>query len=344
MNPSSHSRYSRQILFPSIGEEGQRRLQASKVAIVGLGALGSVLADHMVRAGIGYVRLIDRDFVEESNLQRQMLYDEEDAAQSLPKAVAAANKLRRINSGVTVEAVVADLNAENGEALLSDLHLILDGSDNYQVRYLINDVAVKYGIPWIHGAAVRSRGLFAVIRPGITPCYRCLFPNVPEARGDTCDTVGVIGPIVHLIASYQAAEALKLLVGDEAHLNPYLEQLDVWENQHQQIHIEKGRNPDCPACVHHRFDFLDARMEQERYLLLCGRDTVQVLPRGRRTISLAEMAKRLRPLGEVVVTDYLLRFEIPPYRLVLFPDGRLLVHGTHDLTAAKSLYAKYIGT
>lgn len=343
MDSFLHARYSRQILFPAIGMEGQKKLGASRVAIVGMGALGTVLANHMVRAGVGFIRLIDRDFVEESNLQRQMLYDEEDAAQLLPKAIAAAKKLRKINSSIRIEPHMVDLNPENADELLSDVHLILDGSDNFQVRYLINDVAVKYRIPWVYGAAVRARGMFTVIWPYVTPCYRCLFPTPPEGRGETCDTVGVIGPIIHVVASYQAAEGLKILLGKDHHLNPHLEQFELWENEHLQIDVRRGRNPDCPACVHRRFDFLDFHLGSEQYTSLCGRDTVQILPKGKREVNLAEIATRLAPLGKVQKTEYLVRFDIEPYRLIFFQDGRVMVHGTNDVTIAKTLYAKYVG-
>ncbi|HJV46266.1 MAG TPA: ThiF family adenylyltransferase, partial [Bacillota bacterium] len=268
------TRYSRQMLFSPIGKAGQMKLKSKKVAIVGMGALGTVLANHMVRAGIGFVRIIDRDFVEESNLQRQMLYDEDDAREHLPKAIAAARKLEKINSSITIDPVIADLNATNAEELLSTVDLILDGSDNFQVRFLMNDVSVKFQIPWIYGGAVSARGMFAVIRPGQTPCYRCLFPTPPTGRGETCDTAGVIGPIIHIIASYQATEALKLLVDADDDINTNLEQFDIWANQHVQLNISTGKNANCPACGLGHYEFLDPENElTEDYTSLCGRDT-----------------------------------------------------------------------
>ena len=338
-------RYSRQMLFAPIGAKGQERLGQQKVAIVGMGALGTVLANHMVRAGVGHVRLIDRDFVEASNLQRQMLYDEQDAADHLPKAVAAAAKLRAINSTVQVEEVVADLHAGNAESLLADAALILDGTDNFQVRYLVNDVACKHQIPWVYGGAVRARGMVAVIRPGITPCFRCLFPHSPAGRGETCDTVGVIGPIVHVIASFQAAEALKLLVGATEALNPNLEQIDLWDNDVLSIPISEGRNPDCPACVHGQYEYLELRSaEMEEFATLCGRDTVQIRPGTPQSVDLSALAARLEKLGEVEPNRFLLRFRPQEGNtLVFFADGRVLVQGTDEITTARTLYARYVG-
>jgi adenylyltransferase/sulfurtransferase len=344
MEPESIRRYSRQLLFSPIGMEGQKKLLASKVAIVGMGALGTVLANHMVRAGIGFVRMIDRDFVEESNLQRQMLYDEEDAAQHLPKAVAAAAKLRKINSAVAVEAVVADLNPTNAVSYLGDADLILDGTDNFQVRYLINDVAVKHRIPWVYGGAVSAKGMFAVIRPGETPCYRCLFPQPPDGRGETCDTVGVIGPIIHIIASYQATEAIKLLLGAKERVNPNLEQFELWQNEQMQMDIRSGRNLNCPACGQRRFEFLDQIAEHaEEFAALCGRDTVQITPSLPKQIDLQQLYRRFASIGTVEINPFLLRFQIDGYKLVFFKDGRVLVQGTDDITTAKSLYARYVG-
>ncbi|MED4781793.1 ThiF family adenylyltransferase [Brevibacillus choshinensis] len=337
-------RYSRQMLYSPIGPSGQEVLANKKVAIVGMGALGTVLANHLVRAGVGHVRMIDRDFVEASNLQRQILYDEADALDHLPKAIAAANKLQAINSSVIVEGIIADLHAGNAQSLLADVDLILDGSDNFQVRYLINDIAIMYDIPWVYGGAVHSRGMFAVIRPGVTPCLRCLFPHAPVGRGETCDTVGVIGPLVSIIASYQATEAIKLLIGDLDHLNPYLEQLDVWQNDHDQLSIANGRNPDCPVCVRKEFDYL-ATMEgtTEDFAALCGRDTVQIRPVHPVNVDLALLAKRFEPLGAIEHNRFLLRFHVDGHTLVFFQDGRVLVQGTDDLTIARTLYAKYVG-
>jgi molybdopterin/thiamine biosynthesis adenylyltransferase len=344
MEPNGNARYSRQILFPPIGQSGQVKLSASRVAIVGLGALGTVLANHMVRSGVGFVRLIDRDFVEESNLQRQMLYDEEDAGNHTPKAIAAADKLQKVNSSVIIEPIIGDLHSYNAEQWLGDVDLILDGTDNFQTRYLINDVAIKHRIPWVYGGAVSSRGMFMSVRPLETPCYRCLFPDQPSGRGETCDTVGVIGPIIHIIASYQATEALKILVGAENQFNPNLEQFDLWTNMHMQMDITQSKHPNCPACGRGEFDFLHPVGDnQEVYSALCGRDSVQIAPRHAMSVDLEQEAKVFRSIGRVEQNAFLLRFHVDEYTLVLFKDGRVMVQGTQDIAMAKSLYARYIG-
>ncbi|MBD0382728.1 ThiF family adenylyltransferase [Paenibacillus sedimenti] len=339
------ARYSRQTLFSPIGIEGQRKLNASKVAIVGMGALGTVLANHMVRAGIGYVRLIDRDFVEASNLQRQMLYDEEDAANSIPKAIAAARRLQLVNSLVTIEPHVTDLNPTNAEQLLGGVDLILDGTDNFSVRFLINDVSIKLGIPWIYGGAVASRGVSLTIIPGQTPCLRCLFTQAPAAgTTETCDTAGVIGGIIHVVASFQATEALKLLVGDEKNLNLKMQQWDLWFNQNSAINVAGARKADCPACGTQHYEYLDAILDNDTIQSLCGRNSVQIHPIHPSSLSLDDWEERLKPLGLVEKNRFLLKFQASPdLHLVIFPDGRVLVQGTDDLTQAKSLYSRYIG-
>ncbi|MFV9510088.1 ThiF family adenylyltransferase [Tepidibacillus sp. LV47] len=338
-------RYSRQHLFPYIGKEGQEKLKNSRVAIVGMGALGTALANHMVRSGIGYVRIMDRDFVEYSNLQRQMLYDEKDAKQGLPKAIAAKKKLNAINSDVIVDAHVTDLTWKNAEELLSDVDLILDGTDNFAVRYLINDVAVKHGIPWIYGGAVSSRGMTITIIPEKTPCFRCLFPEAPApGTTQTCDTAGVIGPIIQLVAAYQATEALKLLVGDHEHLSTSLRNFELWQNDYSEINVKNARNQDCPTCGHHHYEYLDPKDKSERVVSLCGRDTIQVTPSQETKLDLKKLAQTLQPIGRVEETPFLLRFYVEDYKLTIFPDGRTLVQGTDDLVIAKNLFAKYIGS
>lgn len=338
-------RYSRQILFAPIGEEGQRRLSASRVAVVGLGALGTVLANLMVRAGVGYVRLIDRDFVEPSNLQRQMLYDEHDARESRPKAVAAADKLRAINGEASIESHVTDLNPTNAEALLSDVDLLLDGTDNFAVRFLVNDVAVKHGIPWIYGGAVSSRGVAMAIIPGESPCLRCVFGQTPpQGSAETCDTAGVIGPIIHVVASFQAAEALKLLVGNRAQVNRKMLHFDLWHNHLGAVDISGARKDNCPACGQGRYEYLQAELEGETIQSLCGRNSVQILPLAKRKIDLSEWAAKFDKIGAVERNPFLLKLEIREgLKLVLFPDGRVMVQGTDDITLAKSLYSRYIG-
>jgi adenylyltransferase/sulfurtransferase len=338
-------RYSRQILFKQIGEEGQLNLMNSRVVVVGAGALGTVIANHLVRSGVGYVRLIDRDLVELSNLQRQTLFDEDDAQLNLPKAIAAQKRLNKINSTVTVDAVIVDLNLDNAEELLSGFDVIVDGTDNFMTRFLINDVAVKYNIPWVHGAAVSSRGMFAVFKPGITPCYRCLFPHVPSSNGETCDTIGVLSPLTDIIGSFQAIETIKLLIGSSA-TTPNLEQIDIWDHTSMQMDISEGRNPNCPTCVNRQFDFLDRSSEQQvAYTTLCGRETVQINPRQKGELDIKKTADNLRKSGKVIANEFLLRFT--PYEdlsIVVFKDGRVLIHGTNDPVKAKMLYAKYIGS
>lgn len=336
-------RYSRQILFKPIGESGQRELLKKSAVIVGMGALGTAISNHLVRAGVGHVRMIDRDLVELSNLQRQSLYDEDDAKENLPKVIAAERKLKKINSTIKIEPVIADLNPDNAEDLLKGFDVIIDGTDNFSTRYLINDVSIKWNIPWVFGAAVSSRGMHAVIIPGKTPCYRCLFPDVQTGRGETCDTVGVLSPITSIIGSFEAVEALKLLVGAEH--NPNLEQFDVWNHSFLQMNVSEGKNPDCPACVHHRYEFLDPSSDRQiSYAVLCGRDTVQISPRNAGEFALSELAEKLRQIGKVTVNSFLLRFSPEEnISIVFFKDGRVLIHGVGDIPTAKKYYAQYIG-
>lgn len=336
-------RYSRQILFQPIGLKGQKKLSESRAVIVGQGALGTIIANHLVRSGVGFVRIIDRDFVELTNLQRQTLFDEDDAKENLPKVIAAEKKLRKINSSIEIDAVIADLNLDNAEDLLTGFDVILDGTDNFMTRFLINDVAVKHNIAWVHGGAVSSRGMFTAIIPHKTPCYRCLFPNVQTGRGETCDTVGVLSMLTDIIGSFEAMEGIKILVGAET--NPNLEQLDIWYNSSIQMDIAKGRNPDCPTCGKHQFEFLDrSSQEQVLFTTLCGRNTVQVNSRKVNKINISELAEILKKHGRVMGNDYLLRFfPDDEITMVLFKDGRVLVHGTDDVVKAKSYFTKYIG-
>lgn len=338
-------RYSRQLLFAPIGEPGQAKLMQSRVAIVGMGALGTVLANHMVRAGVGFVRIIDRDFVESSNLQRQMLYDEADAAASEPKAMAAAKRLQQANSMVKLEPVVADLHPANAESLLADVDLILDGTDNFAVRFLINDVSLKHNIPWIYGGAVSSRGVSMTIIPGETPCLRCMFGQAPaQGTTETCDTAGVIGPIIHTVASHQATEAFKLLVGAHANLNRKMVHWDLWYNQHAAVDVSKARKLDCPACGQGHYEYLQQETEGDTIQSLCGRNSVQIQPVNPASFVLADWAEKWRPLGRVELNPFLLKFyPNETLALILFSDGRLIVQGTADPVVAKSLYSRYIG-
>lgn len=336
-------RYSRQTLFKPIGEDGQRMLLSKKAVVVGMGALGTVIANHLVRSGVGHVRLIDRDLVELSNLQRQSLYDEKDAEENLPKVIAAEKKLRKINSTIVVEAIIADLNIENGEELLHGFDVIVDGTDNFSTRYLINDISIKLGIPWVFGAAVSSRGMHAVIIPGKTPCYRCLFPEIQTGLGETCDTVGVLSPITDIIGSFEAIEVLKILVG--ADTNPNLEQFDIWYHSFLQMDITEGKNPNCPACVHHQYEFLDRTSPlQTTYAILCGRETVQINPRHVNEFDLQDLANKLQKSGKVILNAFLLQFTPDDQiKMVFFRDGRVLVHGVDDIALAKTYYSRYVG-
>lgn len=339
------NRYSRQTLFAPIGKEGQQRIRQARIAIVGMGALGTVLANHMARAGVGFMRIMDRDFVEMSNLQRQMLFEEQDAENSAPKAVAAAERLRRINSDVGIEEHIIDLNPTNAESLLTDVDLILDGSDNFAVRFLVNDVSIKHRIPWIYGGAVSSRGVSMSIRPQVTPCLRCVFDQ-PPARGtaETCDTAGVISPIIHVVTSYQATEALKLIVGDHERLHNQMMHFDLWSNQFSAVDISKAQKPDCPACGLGRYEFLDMELEEDTIQSLCGRNSVQIHPIIPSQLSLPEWAERLKPLGKVELNAFLMKFHVDDSLcIVLFPDGRAIIQGTDDIVIAKNIYSKYVG-
>ena len=339
MNDSLHEKYSRQILFAGIGEQGQQHLLNSSAVIVGCGAIGSAVAQLLVRAGIGRLRIIDRDFVEPSNLQRQTLFDEADARSSLPKAAAAEGKLRSINSSVAVEGVVSDLSARNADKLLNGFDLILDGTDNFEARLLINDFAVKFAKPWIYSAAVASYGVTLVIRPQVTPCLACLMENERQGIEETCDTVGVLGPIVNLVASLEAAEALKLLAGREDALHGRLISCDTWSGRFQSVSV--SRNPECLVCVRRNFRYLEG--EAQPHITMCGRDSVQIHERSR-DLDLRVLKERLAPaVDDVRYNDFLLRFRVPPYEVTVFADGRAILKGTKDPAVARSLYARYIG-
>lgn len=337
---SFEERYSRQILFPGIGSGGQSRLAQARVAIVGCGATGSMLAALLARAGVGTLRIIDRDYVEASNLQRQSLYDEADAAASLPKAVAAARKLTAFNSEIKVESEVADLTPENIAGLLSGMHLLLDGTDNFETRYLLNDFAVQQGMPWIYCAAVGSYGLTMNILPGETACLACLFPEAPSGGLETCDTAGVLGPAVSVAASIAAAESLKLLVGARRRLRGTLLSWDCWSNQFSQIQAATPR-PDCRSCG--RRDFVHLAGEGRPHITLCGRNSVQIHERNR-PVDFGLMSERLKPHGRVQHNEFVLKFWHGLYEFTLFPDGRAIIKGTSDVAIARSLYARYIGS
>jgi molybdopterin/thiamine biosynthesis adenylyltransferase len=338
-----HERYSRQILFEGIGEVGQQRLLDSRVTIIGCGALGSAQAEALARAGVGRLRLVDRDFVEASNLQRQTMFTEKDALERLPKSIASANHITRINSEIETEPIVADVNHTNVERFVKDADVVLDGTDNFATRYLINDACVKHSINWVYGAAVSSYGVTMTIRPHTSPCLRCIFPEAPGAgSAPTCDTAGVIMPIISVVASVQVCEALKLLTGHVESLHNSLMQFDVWRNEWRRISV-KTPSADCSTCALKKFATLEAEAG-EFAAVLCGRDAVQISPQASAArIDLASLAKRLRAAGEVKVNPYLLRFRVGNYELTVFEDARSIIRGTDDVATARSLYAKYVG-
>jgi adenylyltransferase/sulfurtransferase len=343
-------RYSRQILFRGIGAEGQARLARSKVAIVGCGATGSALAALLARAGVGTLRIIDRDYVEPSNLQRQSLFDEQDASESLPKAIAAARKIAAFNSQIVVEPKVDDVVPANIGALLDGIEIILDGTDNFETRYLINDFAVKNSRLWIYSAAVGSYAATMNVLPGETACLACIFPDSPRGIVDTCETSGILNSAVNLVASIAATETLKLLVGDGTdgtkvqHLPKTLRKtllsFDLWTNEHAEIIAAKPR-PGCRCCGER--DFIHLAGEGRPHITLCGRNSVQIHER-QRPINFTEMDRRLQPHGTVRHNDFILKFWHDPYEMTLFPDGRAIIKGTTDTAVARSLYARYVGS
>lgn len=339
------SRYARQIRYAPIGASGQHSINESRVAIVGMGALGCVIASHLVRSGVGHVRIIDRDIVEWSNLQRQMLYTERDVQQLLPKVEAAAVHLREINSSIVIEPIVADVTPLNAEQLLSNMQLIIDGTDNFSIRYLLNDISVKHNIPWIYGGAVGASGMTMTIMPGDSPCYRCLFPE-PPAPGmtDTCETAGVLSPIIDIIASVQASEAIKLLSGNEQALHRTLFQVDLWNHAWMPVGLAGARKNECPTCGQHHYPFLEENGAETAAATLCGRHTVQITPGKPANLDLEQLKLRLAPAGRTTYNRYLLRVELPEgLTFVLFSDGRALVQGTDELLKAKSVYAELLG-
>lgn len=340
-------RYHRQTLLPQIGRTGQDRLARSRVLLVGCGALGTVIAEQLARAGVETLRIVDRDIVELSNLQRQTLFDENDAAEGIPKAIAAQRRLRQVNSTITVDAHVVDFFAGNAEELARDVDLILDGTDNVETRTLLNEISVKHGVPWVYGACVGTEGRVMTIRPPATACLRCVFPEMPgPGELPTCDTAGVLGPVAGIVASLQAVAAIKLLSGNEDAAGQQMIVVDAWENRFRSIDLADAKRADCPVCAQRQFDALE-RGGSSRGLSLCGRNAVQVRPERSATISLDAMARRLEPFGVVTRTPYLLRLELKDERamqLTVFPDGRLIVAGTDDLERARSVYARYIGS
>lgn len=342
MNAAVNGRYSRQILFDPIGEEGQRRLQAARALIVGCGALGTAQSEALCRAGVGRLRIVDRDFVEPSNLQRQTMFTESDAADRLPKTIAAANHLREINSEVEIEPQIADVNHSNIEQLIDGCDVVLDGTDNFATRYLVNEACVKHNIDWIYGAAVGSYGVTMTIRPHQTACLRCMFDEIPAAgSAPTCDTAGVIMPIINIVAAVQVSEALKLLTGRLENLHGSLMQFDVWRNEWRKI-VPGAPRADCPVCGLASYETLSPESHQAA-AVLCGRDAIQISPSQTTRVDFASLAERLRRAGEVKFNEYLLRFRTGNFELTVFKDARSIIRGTNEIATARSLYAKYIG-
>ncbi len=337
----SVERYHRQVLLPVIGASGQERLRRGRVCVLGMGALGTHVATLLARAGVGFLRLVDRDVLEWTNLQRQVLYEEADVEAALPKAVAAARALGRVNRNVVIEPVVIDVDATTIVPLIADVDLVIDGSDNFEVRYLLNDAALELKKPWVYGGAISTLGTTLTIIPGETACLRCLFPDPPSAGSvPTCDTVGVLGPAAALIGALQAAEAIKLLVGAWSACNRTLITVDLWTLEIARVTAQ--RRADCPACALGERRFLSKRAPTQT-VALCGRDAVQVVVHPRVEIDLALLMQRLAPLGEVHYNPYLIRFRTDGYELTVFPDGRAIIRGTSDPAVARALYARYIG-
>lgn len=342
MDGNQRERYIRQIIFPQLGESGQNKLLAARVVLIGCGANGTVIANTLARAGVGTLIIIDRDFVELNNLQRQVLFDEEDVASGLPKAIAAANKLRRVNSSIRIEGMVADVNVENIEDLIEGAQLVLDGTDNFEARFLINDACVKHNIPWIYDGAVASYGMTMTIVPHETACLRCAF-NQPPAPGTlaTCDTAGVVAPIVGVMSSIVSAEAIKLLVGTGRRNTGFIH-VDLWDNNFESFNVPRRR--DCPACGLGRFEYLEGESTGAAAAFLCGRNAVQINPGKGHALNLPALAERLEKIGKVSINEYLVKFTADNYELTIFPDARAIVKGTEDAAVARSLYSKYIGT
>jgi len=338
----AEDRYSRQVRFAPIGEKGQERIQASRVVLIGLGALGTVAADLLVRAGIGHLRIIDRDFVELSNLQRQSLFDEDDVRKNLPKAVAAESKLKRINSSVQVEAVVEDINPNNVEDFISGCDLVLDALDNFETRFVLNDACHKHERPWIYTGAVGSYGVVLPILPRRTPCLRCLLGSMPApGTSPTCETAGVIASITHTIAAIQVSEALKWLTGNLAESDIRLISYEIWSHQFQRINPGRDAMAACPVCSQAKYEYLNGN--PLRSITLCGRNAVQLIPGVKGDMDFAELAKSISAFGSVQFNDFLLKCTSPPYELTLFKDGRAIVKGTEEAGVARSVYSKMVG-
>ena len=342
---SALDRYVRQMRYPPVGEEGQQKLSQGRALICGCGALGSVLANTLARAGVGNLRLVDRDFLETNNLQRQVLYDEQDVAAGIPKAIAAQTRLQAINSQINIEAVVTDVDHTNIGDLLDQVDVILDGTDNFETRFLLNDAALQFDIPWIYGGCIGAAGQTMTIVPGETPCLHCLMQGGPPPPGTTptCDSAGILGPIVNVIASYQAVEALKLLSGNRTAINRDLTVFEMWDNRIRQVKLDGLlASTDCPSCKQGERPWLTGQRGSHT-AVLCGRNAVQLSFPEQGALSLPQLEEKLTGLGQVTRNQYLLRAEIEPYRITVFPDGRAIIGGTDDISEAKTVYARYIG-
>lgn len=340
-----NERYSRQQLFAPIGEEGQKKIAKKHVLVIGAGALGTGNAEALVRAGVGKITIIDRDYVEWSNLQRQQLYSEADAKERIPKAIAAKRRLEEVNSDVAIDAIVGDVTAQELEELIIERKpdLLIDATDNFDTRMIINDAAYKYRIPWIYGACVGSYGISYAFIPGKTPCFHCLLETVPTG-GLTCDTAGIISPAVQMVVAYQVAEALKILVEDWSSLRNKLVSFDLWKNQHAAIRVDQVKKDDCPTCgAHPSYPYLSYD-QQTKTAVLCGRNSVQIRPAGQRNYDLQELAELFAKQGlRVDANPYLVSVSLGEQRLVVFQDGRALIHGTKDIQEAKTIYYRYLG-
>ncbi|MEM7455432.1 MAG: ThiF family adenylyltransferase [Planctomycetota bacterium] len=339
-------RYARQIRFPGMGIDGQRKLLDARVLLVGCGALGSVIANTLVREGVGFIRIVDRDFLEMNNLQRQVLFDEEDVKSGLPKAIAAANKLRRINSAVEIEAIVSDVNSTNINDFAGDVQMVLDGTDNFETRFLINDFCVKNGLPWTFGGCLGMDGQTLTIVPGETPCLSCLMQDGPPPPGTTptCDSFGILSPVINLVAAIECAEAIKILSGNIDRVNRKMMVFSLWENHMRQLEVSSLREGgNCPTCQQHDFAWLEGRRGSS-IAVLCGRNAVQLKFPDRPEVDLASLGARLSQLGSINVNEFLLRFSVDDYTLTVFEDGRAIIGGTDDVAVAKKLYAQYIGS
>ena len=341
--PTNLDRYIRQIRYRPLGEAGQRRLGASRALVCGCGALGNILANTLVRAGVGSVRIVDRDFVETNNLQRQMLFTEQDVAAGLPKAIAAARELRKFNSQVEIEPIVADVDHTNVEELCDGVDVIVDGTDNFETRFLVNDAAVKHGLPWVYGGCLGAEGQTMTILPGETACLRCLMQECPApGTTPTCDTAGILAPIVGVIASIEAVEAIKILSGNRQSISRNLTVVELWDNHIRQVDVTSLRGQvDCPTCKRGEFPWL-AGKQGSHSAVLCGRNAVQLTHHGT-SISLEELARQLEGIGQVNRNQFLLRLKVQQYELTVFPDGRAIIGGTDDVATARTLYAKYVG-